>query len=360
MKRFYILSIILTLLNNVSIGQTVEWVQTCNGQVATTADTGIDGGGVSISNSNCGTCCDHYCFSGDEGAVRVVQSTNNTAEGLFVFPVLLDMGYKVDVSSIEVTMQRSGTGMEDYLIFVDGTQEVSGSRTGGSSTWTETITFSPVRAFTADFDIEVRSSNGSSPQTDAQCDFGGTFRVERVSVFGTTLLPVVLSRFELERLGKSQVELLWTTASEINNDYFEIEHSTTGGNFQPIGLVAGHGTTSVQQDYSFIANLDSGVSNYFRLKQVDYDGAYEYSDIRVINQADASQDVIHSYLDGSSLKIESKDFYSLSVIDANGSVLITQNVEPGKNTIDVSSLANGIYFVKLLSSSHNEVIKIVK
>ncbi|HEX7017198.1 MAG TPA: T9SS type A sorting domain-containing protein, partial [Cyclobacteriaceae bacterium] len=75
--------------------------------------------------------------------------------------------------------------------------------------------------------------------------------------------------------GQAFVE--WHTASEINNEGFEVEHSTDGTDFVKIGWVAGHGTTNVANQYQFIHDHPDQGWNYYRLKQIDYDGKFEYS-----------------------------------------------------------------------------------
>jgi hypothetical protein len=74
-------------------------------------------------------------------------------------------------------------------------------------------------------------------------------------------------------------ELEWKTASEKNNDRFEIERSDDGRNFELIGIVAGNGTTDQPVVYRWADNTPLRGNNYYRLRQVDYDGAFEYSNI---------------------------------------------------------------------------------
>ncbi len=79
------------------------------------------------------------------------------------------------------------------------------------------------------------------------------------------------------------VLLDWTTASEIDNDFFEIQRSENGKDFEVIGTVEGNGTTNELIDYTFTdTNPLFGVS-YYRLRQVDFDGAFEYSRVVSVN-----------------------------------------------------------------------------
>lgn len=85
-------------------------------------------------------------------------------------------------------------------------------------------------------------------------------------------IPVELSSFSAQ-LVNQDVILNWTTASELNNQGFEIEYSTDNENFSKIGFVPGFGTTTEMKSYSFrISNVKSGLQ-YYRLKQIDFDGS---------------------------------------------------------------------------------------
>jgi hypothetical protein len=77
------------------------------------------------------------------------------------------------------------------------------------------------------------------------------------------------------------VELAWVTATELNNDFFQIEHSRDGIQFHAVGKVKGQGTTTGVVVYSFLHRQPISGTNYYRLKQVDFDGAFEYSDVVV-------------------------------------------------------------------------------
>ena len=91
-------------------------------------------------------------------------------------------------------------------------------------------------------------------------------------------LPVELTRFEALS-DDASVSLLWSTASETDNAGFSVEQEIGTEAFREIGYVEGHGTTVEPKEYSFAVNdLDPGLHR-FRLKQIDLDGAFEYSSI---------------------------------------------------------------------------------
>lgn len=95
---------------------------------------------------------------------------------------------------------------------------------------------------------------------------------------GCVTLPVELISFDAVMDG-GDVVLSWATASEENNAGFEIEQSFDGGVYQSVGFIDGNGTTTELNEYSFrLASVDKGTHSY-RLKQVDFDGAFEYSEV---------------------------------------------------------------------------------
>ena len=96
--------------------------------------------------------------------------------------------------------------------------------------------------------------------------------------FGS-VLPVTLTSFTARPIGKA-VQLDWATATETNNDYFSIEHSTDGRTFSEIGRLTGAGTTQEEQRYAFVHRSPEAGLNYYRLDQHDFDGAHEYSPVQ--------------------------------------------------------------------------------
>ncbi|MCP3932047.1 MAG: hypothetical protein GY705_23490, partial [Bacteroidetes bacterium] len=95
-------------------------------------------------------------------------------------------------------------------------------------------------------------------------------------------LPVELLSFSATRLGERKSLLKWITASEVNNRGYFIERSTDIRNWIELGFVEGKGTTTVLSDYNFTDHYPQKGLNYYRLKQVDFDDSFEYSDIKVV------------------------------------------------------------------------------
>ena len=101
---------------------------------------------------------------------------------------------------------------------------------------------------------------------------------DEITITIAAALPVELTKFAGSVVEESYL-LYWQTSSELNNEKFEIEESLDGRTFQKIGEVKGNGTSSEQHDYHFkVENPKEGIS-YYQLKQVDFDGGFEHSNI---------------------------------------------------------------------------------
>lgn len=96
--------------------------------------------------------------------------------------------------------------------------------------------------------------------------------------YGNNVLPVEWLSLDAHAYQKG-ININWLTASEINNDYFEIEHSTDGSHYNSVGRVEGQGNSNSINTYQFLHQNPVAGANYYRIRQVDYDGNYDYSDI---------------------------------------------------------------------------------
>jgi len=108
-------------------------------------------------------------------------------------------------------------------------------------------------------------------------------------------LPIGLNSFLAKQLGE-EVQLEWATASEFNNDYFNVERSINGFNWETIGTVDGAGQSTQTLYYTLRDAQPYFPICYYRLKQVDYDGAYTYSEIVSIENEDLLQGELISSL----------------------------------------------------------------
>jgi hypothetical protein len=127
-----------------------------------------------------------------------------------------------------------------------------------------------------------------------------------------TALPVELVFFNGKQVGES-IQLNWGTATEVNNEGFEIYHAHQGSTFELIGFVPGNGTVNDQNSYTFLHKDPVQGQNFYRLKQIDFDGKYEVFDpINVIFESKIKPFAVDIYpqpasLSGFNLSISTPD-----------------------------------------------------
>ncbi|HET6989848.1 MAG TPA: T9SS type A sorting domain-containing protein, partial [Bacteroidia bacterium] len=187
----------------------------------------------------------------------------------------------------------------------------------------------------------------------------------------TTPLPVELLNFAGENMGDRN-RLVWTTASETNNDYFTLERSDDGVHFSEVTRVDGAGTTTQQRNYEAFDNYPNSGYNYYRLKQTDFNGAFSYSGIVVMENkfVIASVENIHPNPSTGDLNFDllstEKGTALVEVMDITGRIVLSSSsaIEDGRNTlkVDLSSLAQGTYMLRVSMgccnfTSLNKVIK---
>lgn len=138
------------------------------------------------------------------------------------------------------------------------------------------------------------------------------------------MLPVTwLTVQALDKMGS--VEVFWSTASEENNNYFVIERSLDGESWLSIGSVDGAGTSSRITNYSFLDNETVSVLTYYRIKQVDFDGQFDYSKIVVFIPGSQSLYTEGLYPNPNEglfyIDLGEDEIVSLSIVDSKGSLI---------------------------------------
>lgn len=176
------------------------------------------------------------------------------------------------------------------------------------------------------------------------------------------LLPIQLTTFTAEKCNDDLDALLkWNTASELNNDRFDIELALDIKGeltFSKIGEVKGAGTSIVGSNYSFIdRQLNKSGNRYYRLKQIDFDGSYEFSEVRVLNFNSTKLEVSTMYpnpTDNILNFVVSTPYIksvTISVVNIIGQEIFMSREElmKGVTTLrfDVSTLAQGVYFLNV-------------
>ncbi len=194
--------------------------------------------------------------------------------------------------------------------------------------------------------------------TNSNANRTGTYFFCGSTGLGSAILPVEIISFNAAAQNNNVI-LNWTTASESNNSYFEIERSINGNQYQPIGRVAGIGTTSQTTQYSFTDFAPFAATNYYRLKQVDIDGRYKYTAILTIKMDSKLKKGVNVYpnpvLDKINIRISSDAATNggIRIINTSGQLLYQQNerLVKGENLFTINTLQNlskGIYTVQVV------------
>ncbi|MCU0422204.1 MAG: T9SS type A sorting domain-containing protein [Bacteroidia bacterium] len=187
----------------------------------------------------------------------------------------------------------------------------------------------------------------------------------------TAPLPVALLNFNGKRIGKD-ASLFWTTTFERNNSGFIVERSADGMKFEYAGFVKGSLNSSVSRSYSFVDKevFTTNPVYYYRLKQVDIDGNYEYSSTIQLSDTETEQNSSlvypNPFSDNLSLTLRtvSEGSTNIEVFDMNGRIVFNKTVEvsTGINEItlnELTSFERGVYFVKITHQQFSQTHKVV-
>lgn len=172
----------------------------------------------------------------------------------------------------------------------------------------------------------------------------------------STILPVELNEFSVLKNNEGFSVLSWSTASEVNNDYFEIEKSVDGVNFFSIAQILGQGTSNQYNSYSFIDKEIENQTCYYRLIQFDFDGTMSVHKTIVMESASRNEKLFMNNASNSlvfqSLEVNSN--YKLVVYNSNGLNVFQLNIK-GDDSISLSHLSSGMYIASVLKNN-SEII----
>jgi hypothetical protein len=174
---------------------------------------------------------------------------------------------------------------------------------------------------------------------------------EELTIPEAVFLPVELQYFRGKK-EEAGILLSWATVSELNNDYFSLEFSSDAIHFEPIARVEGAGTSQVPQTYQYTHLSPQKGWNYYRLKQVDFDGTFAYSDVVPIQwNADFERLSLFPNPSGDHLEISGLvSAAKIIILDIQGKVVRQQAIEQN-GRIDISTLNEGIFVVRIFEQA---------
>jgi hypothetical protein len=240
--------------------------------------------------------------------------------------------------------------------------------------------FSPAQAWRADMGTAAWAATGS-PQAATVTGANRSFSFATAALGRLTLssaaapLPVELVRFTAEPLGTDAL-LKWATASEKNNDHFDVEASADGKQFARIAVVVGHGSTGQPQQYQLVdKNIARYATNlvYYRLRQVDTDGTATFSPIRTVQVPALFGFAAQLYPNPArgteipTLLVRTAEAgpATWELTDALGRTVLRQggSLPVGSSTMALPAatvLPSGVYLLRVQQGSHHQVLKLVR
>ena len=184
------------------------------------------------------------------------------------------------------------------------------------------------------------------------------------------VIPVELTAFNAF-VNDNDVQLDWTTATELNNLGFEIQRKRNDGQFESVGFINGNGTTTETNQYSFIdKKVDAGNYSY-RLMQKDFDGTFAYSpevevEVSLPLEYSLEQNFPNPFNPTTTIRyaIPEDNFVSIKLYDVLGNEVITlvnEQQQAGRYEMlfNASSIASGVYYYQITSGNFNQTRKLV-
>ena len=248
-------------------------------------------------------------------------------------------------------VQNAVSEFFEYFYFIDGIETIveiilDGSDTSGDPVdlSTATIDVTGANILTVGFRFNV---NGGGDGYDISA-----ITVEEI------VLPVDFTKFNATNR-TNRVKLAWQTASEINNDRFEIERSTDAVRYETIGAVKGNGNSLKLNDYTFEDESPLTGINYYRLKQIDIDGRFEYSDM-VSVEMDRSSILIIPTSTYDFVTVNTEAQSSIILRSVNGQVMNQQSNSEGNFTVEMAHYPQGIYYLTINMNGSIQTEKVVR
>jgi len=326
-------------------------------------------------NSDCSSC--HSCTPITSGSVW--GGITLTRVGGSLASITANASNPMSLSFSSSTSTKFGFQLCVLPSSASSTTASVGSLSAGTSTLVQTTsTTSPARAYLSHTSSGSAASSGTATWnfnwiTPASYSGGATFYVVineadgnssssgdqiYLKTISTTVLPVRWLDFSAQETNEG-VMLKWSTASEVNNDHFEIERSEDGINFEFAGKVNGIGNSNKISSYRFLDEVNPNSTWFYRLKQVDFDGKEEFS--RTITYEFNKEQTPLVYIKGNNNKlfIESNSIAnSISVFSLSGS-LVSKKEGDGSNQFELPLELKGIYLVNVQIGSNTYFKKLL-
>jgi len=323
--------------------------------------------------------------TGDTVNIRLGQTagkylrTRNPSDSMQLLFYIPSIHYKNITIKYEVQKSSAGNGagIDSFSYSLDS--GATWKTSGLSSVYSQVLYYSggtppwPLAPITTNISADTLANNNSKLVFRikfAITDTGtsGNNRFDNFTVEGdtqiTSSLPVNLLSFNAIAQNDKNVLLSWQTASEINNDHFDIERSASGNNFKSIGSIRGNGNSNSLQNYSFTDANAPEEEICYRLVQKDFDGNVNYSDVICLNNVKnkITGEVLISpnpVNDELNISLPANGIAGVEITDVTGKIMLVSSFV-NKLKINTADLKEGIYFVRVQGEQQVVVKKIIK
>lgn len=246
------------------------------------------------------------------------------------------------VSTTPSTQLISG-GNRSYLEHTSAGNVATGFTKTWTFQWQSPVTYTGG----ATFYVVVNSTDEDGGTSPGDVIYAKTFAA-------TVILPVswLYTKAETDKDGAT---INWATASEKNNWKFEVEKSTDQKEWSTLGEVKGMGNATMVNRYRFKDEKLEGTA-YYRVKQVDFNGAFSYSDmVTVTNKADMDEPAVVYHADQNVYMVKGNNIQQINITNMNGETVFNAN----GNVNEIPSLKAGIYLVQIQTATQTSYQKIL-
>lgn len=271
------------------------------------------------------------------------------------------------VATLPASTAQTTSGSIRRIVGHNSTQETIGSFSSSPCNNTTVTITPPSGVALKSITIKYRPGYGTST-SNAYYSAGTHPAAQYISISNLTLtptgsgcitLPIEMTRF-YGTCSDNISELNWTTASEHNNDYFLLDQSLNGVDFETVATVDGAGTSTDEIDYSVRVSSEKG--SYFRLRQVDFDGRYEQTDVIYVACEEPEVDVFPNPFENQIVvKIDKKNVRRpvIKIRDLNGKevfMLMLDEEHQNEYVLDLRTLNPGMYLLQISEEENSGVL----
>ena len=279
-------------------------------------------------------------YAGASGGRNVFLTTNSGGDKtLIISDIQVASGYSTGTLCFGVwksTVAEDGGSLQISYTNGTGPSSITLPTGSGTSAWYYVC-------------VNVNYTGGDVTVTFTNTSTTNQFRLDDISL-SRTELPITLLDYSVV-LSKNKTLVKFSTATETDNDYFTVERSGDGRAFDAIGKIQGAGNSAVKQSYTFTDENPLPGVNYYRIKQTDYNGSYNYTEVKSVRHRISNSIITPGKTDGILFVTSDLKSYDVVVYNTAGQEVQRNKSLSGDQNFSIENLQPGIYFVRILDQT---------